>query len=201
VRHLHQVAAAHGTRVTTVGPGAETVPLASSPTARLTAIVPRQWPHLCARDANDCSIGLRIDQCASSVLFVGDAQRSEENVLDVRGHVSLLQVGHHGSDTSTSDAFVSRIAPRYAVISAGKRGEGTNAAYCHPRRSVVDRLTAALGGPDGASVAVFDATGGCGKPDEDSHWLETKSSRNLWLTARDGDVALSSSGDGIFRRR
>ena len=201
VRHMHDVAASRGTRVTSIGPGNEAAALTSSPSARLTAIVPERWPHACARDANDCSIGLRIDQCASSVLFVGDAQRSEEDGLDPRGHVTLLQVGHHGSDTSTSPAFLARVAPKYAVISAGKRGEGTNAGYCHPRRSVVERLTAELGDAPTGTVASFDATGGCGKEGEESHWIDARTSARLWITARDGDVVLSSVGDGVFLRR
>ena len=91
-----------------------------------------------ASDPNACSIALRIDYCKSSALFTGDAPREEEEVLDTRGKVTVLQVGHHGSKTSTGDAFLQQTRPKYAVISAAKPSEGTNDGYCHPRAVVVE---------------------------------------------------------------
>ena len=77
-------------------------------TSSLRPIVPPAWPASCAHDENECSIGLRIDFCSSSVLFTGDAEHEEEARLDPHGEAMLLQVGHHGSETSTSPRFLGR---------------------------------------------------------------------------------------------
>ena len=47
----------------------------------------------------------------------------------------ILKVGHHGSNTSTSDEFVKYLAPREAVISCG-----VNNRYGHPKKSVLETL-------------------------------------------------------------
>ncbi|MCB2356427.1 hypothetical protein LL065_15175 [Clostridium estertheticum] len=51
--------------------------------------------------------------------------------------VDVLKVGHHGSDTSTSDAFLSKVNPKYAVISCGKNND-----YGHPHKLTMDKLQA-----------------------------------------------------------
>ncbi|MDQ3224815.1 MAG: MBL fold metallo-hydrolase [Gemmatimonadota bacterium] len=57
-----------------VDPAARTVPLEGTDGVSLAAVVPAEWPEDCSREPNECSIGLRIDYCASSVLFTGDAE-------------------------------------------------------------------------------------------------------------------------------
>jgi competence protein ComEC len=148
---------------------------------------------------NDCSIGLRIDYCASSVLFTGDAEHDEEARLDPRGHVSLLQVAHHGSETSTSPGFLAKAHPTYAVISAGRPGEGLNVEYCHPRALVVKRLTSVLGGPGSRRLRSFDGERCAGSGPGD--WVDVPVSDRLWATERDGDVVLTTVGDGSFVKR
>jgi competence protein ComEC len=148
---------------------------------------------------NACSIGLRIDYCKSSVLFTGDASSEEEAALDTGGVVSLLQVAHHGSNTSTSEAFVAQAKPKYAVISSGKKDEGTNKGYCHPLKSTVDRLTNATGGAGSKVVEAFDALVTCNKS-KPENWVNVPTSDNLWVTARDGNVMLTTTGDGTFTR-
>lgn len=203
VRRLHEAAAARGVPITSVGPGATALPLADVAGVTLRAVVPARWPVDCAREPNDCSIGLFVSDCRASVLFVGDAERAEEALLDVGGApITLLQVGHHGSDTSTTPAFLAKVHPSVAVISAGKRDEGTNVGYCHPRRSVVERLDAVLGAPRGRTVDVFE--GPCSKPDERSKWSALAASDRLFITARDGDLVFESApadaGSGSFVR-
>ncbi len=188
----------HGATVAVVDPTHRTVPLAWPPGVTLTPIVPDRWPASCARDANECSIALRIDFGASSVLFTGDAEHDEELALDPRGTVTLLQVGHHGSETSTSPAFLSQVRPRYAVVSAGEPGEGLNREYCHPRASIVRRLTRVLGAPASGTLEAFDGDR-CHRA-QPSDWIGVPSSDALWATERDGDVVLTTTGDGAFRR-
>lgn len=199
VTRIHAVLDAAGIRRTVVEPGRLDVPLASSSLYGISAVVPRAWPHGCASHPNDCSIGLRIDYCETSVLLVGDAERSEEAALDV-GHATLLQVGHHGSDTSSTEAFLARVSPTYAVISAADRDEGTNGGFCHPRVATIQRLNQRLGGPGEAVVDAFDGALPCGR-ESDEGWRAQPTSERLWVTSRDGDVTLVSTGDGVFKVR
>ena len=48
---------------------------------------------------------------------------------------TILKVGHHGSRTSTSEAFVKAVSPMYAMISNGK-----NNNYGHPHQDTLDTL-------------------------------------------------------------
>jgi competence protein ComEC len=85
------------------------------------------------------------------------------------------------------------------VISAGKPDTGMNHDYCHPRSIVVKRLTAALSGPGSKSIHAFDGER-CDRA-RPSDWIEVPASDRLWATGRDGDVVLTSTGDGAFVRR
>ena len=59
-----------------------------------------------------------------------------ESGLDLKADV--LKAGHHGSSTSTSDAFLAAVNPDYAVISCGKDN-----SYGHPHQETMDKLNAA----------------------------------------------------------
>jgi competence protein ComEC len=90
--------------------------------------------------ANNDSLVLHMAYGATSVMLEGDAEAPiEEAMLAERGLQStLLKVGHHGSITSTRPEFLSRVAPRWAVISCGLRNR-----YGHPRQEVLEELQAA----------------------------------------------------------
>jgi len=100
-----------------------------------------------AEDANDASLIVRIEIDNRFVyLNTGDAPRSaEENLTDIwpadtlRAHV--LKLGHHGSLTSTSVAWLKTVRPDIAVISAG-RGN----SYGHPHPVTLARLDSAAVG-------------------------------------------------------
>ena len=196
VDKAHVAADAMQVKVVVVDPSHVGSPIADAAGVRFTPIVPHAWPPRCGDEPNDCSIGLRIDYCKSSVLFVGDAESDEEAVLDPLAPVTLLQVGHHGSDTSSSTAFLDKVKPKYAVISAGRPNAGLNTTYCHPRKAAVTRLNAALGGSGSSVLEVHEGEckGGAGS------WAPMRVSERLWATERDGDVVLMTSGDGVFRR-
>jgi competence protein ComEC len=198
VRRARRAAAEHGTLVQVIDPHHATVPLTASESLKITPIVPSAWPASCARDANECSIGLRVDFCASSILFTGDAEHEEEKLLDTGGPVTLLQVAHHGSDTSTTPGFLMKARPKYAVVSAGKAGEGLNVDYCHPRALVIQRLTLLLGGAGSRTLSAFDGERCSGARPGD--WVSVPASDRLWATERDGDVVLTTGGDGAFAR-
>ena len=87
------------------------------------------------RDLNEDSVVLLVTYRGFSALFTGDAGERAEPLLAARsGRVDLLKVGHHGSRTASSDAFLDRLTPRAAVISVG-----TN-TYGHPSAAATDRL-------------------------------------------------------------
>lgn len=138
-----------------------------------------QWYPECATNANDCSIALRIDDCSSSVLFTGDAEALEEADLPIDKPVTLLQLGHHGSKTSFEPGLLDRAKPRYAVISAGRPGEGAGRTYCHPRKETVDALTAVLGDAGAGVIHAFSATPSCHANPGDVLWVDEPAS--AWL--------------------
>lgn len=89
-------------------------------------------------DTNDTSIVLKVIYGETSFLFAGDAERdAEQAILDSGADLSatVLKVGHHGSDTSTTYPFLREIMPEYAVISVG---EGNS--YGHPTEDTLSRL-------------------------------------------------------------
>lgn len=89
-------------------------------------------------EVNDSSIVLKITYGYTSFLFTGDAGREAEQALLNSGvdlSATVLKVGHHGSDTSTTYPFLREIMPQYAVISVGK-----NNSYNHPTDNVLSRL-------------------------------------------------------------
>jgi competence protein ComEC len=199
VRDARRAAERRGVPVRVVDPDHRQVPLADAGDVRLTAVLPGAWPRSCREDPNECSIALRVDFGASSVLLMGDAEHQEEVQLEPLAPVTLLQVAHHGSDTSTTPAFLARTRPRYAVISAGRPGEGTNREYCHPRALIVRRLTRVLGGAGDSTLEAFDGER-CDRATP-SDWTHVPASDRLWAAPRDGDVTLVTSGDGTFERR
>ena len=209
-----------GVRIDTVGPSHAEVPLTGTGDVKLTAIVPSQFLPKCTAhpkdDRNLCSIMLRLDYCASSILFTGDEEVNEEPLFGTVDQADLLQAGHHGSNTSSGDAFLAAVKPSYVVISAGKPDEGMNRTYCHPRAETVRTLTKALGGANGKPLRAFESN----DPDSDEKnscklpknptaqdrrdyaklWVDVTTNRQLWATERDGDVVLSTTGDGTFVR-
>lgn len=91
-------------------------------------------------DENDLSIVVRIVYDQTSVLFTGDAElAAERDLIDSSYMISstLLKVGHHGSDTSSSYEFLKEIKPKLAIISVG-----ADNAYSHPSEVVLNRLDA-----------------------------------------------------------
>lgn len=81
-------------------------------------------PSISYNNANDMSLVLRVTSDDMTVLLCGDAtHKVEEDLLESGVDLSadVLRVGHHGSNTSTTDAFLTAVSPRYAVISSADR--------------------------------------------------------------------------------
>jgi len=79
------------------------------------------------------------------ILFTGDAYVVSENrVLDtLPQNIDILDVGHHGSNTSTGQNLLAHTTPTYAIIQVGTATPNTGNSYGHPHAPVVDRLGAA----------------------------------------------------------
>lgn len=115
-----------------------TVPTTGETFALGAAQVQILGPLRSAEDSNNSSIVLKVTYGATSFLFTGDAEREEEQDLLNAGEnlqSTVLKIGHHGSDTSTSYPFLRAVAPQYAVISVGAGN-----SYGHPTEAVLSRL-------------------------------------------------------------
>ena len=86
---------------------------------------------------NHDSLVLLVRYGQTSALLEGDAEAPSETRMVANGnlHADLLKVGHHGSKTSTTPAFLAAVAPSYSVISVGRRN-----FYGHPRHEVLEEL-------------------------------------------------------------
>jgi len=90
-------------------------------------------------NSNDYSIVLHMSHSSTSFLFTGDAEAPAEMQMLASGHsirANVLNIGHHGSRTSTTEAFLDAVNPQIAVISLG-----ANNQFGHPHRYVIERLT------------------------------------------------------------
>lgn len=93
-------------------------------------------------DVNSNSLVFRLWYGGDTFLFVGDCEEEEEIEL-VSGDYSwvldanVLKVGHHGSKTSSSEAFLSKVSPDYAIVSCG-----VGNSYYHPHKTALDHLKA-----------------------------------------------------------
>ena len=87
---------------------------------------------------NEASNVYRISYGQASFLITGDLTKENEQVILEQGksiHSTVLKVGHHGSNTSSSEEFLQAVAPSYAVISVGAGN-----SFGHPKQEVLNRL-------------------------------------------------------------
>jgi len=90
-------------------------------------------------DLNNYSAVLKFTFNNVSFLFMGDAESLSESEMLQAGYdvkADVLKVGHHGSNSSTSTEFLTRVSPKYAVISVGANND-----FGHPSASVLSRLS------------------------------------------------------------
>jgi competence protein ComEC len=87
---------------------------------------------------NNDSLVLRVRYGRHAFLLCGDVERQiEGSMLDAgeSPRADVLKVAHHGSRTSSTDEFLSAVAPAFAIVSAGFEN-----SYGHPNPDVLDRL-------------------------------------------------------------
>lgn len=89
---------------------------------------------------------LLVDDGRHSLLLTGDADiAAEQRFSQPLDKIDVLQVGHHGSKTSTGSRFVGKIQPKIALISSGRWNP-----WRFPHQDVVQRL-------EGAQSAVYNS--------------------------------------------
>lgn len=103
-------------------------------TAAFTVLSPKEYYE--KDNNNSVCILLRFGE--RKFLFTGDAEKeAEQDMID--GNISIkadvYKAGHHGSATSTTEAFLEAVNPSYVIISCG-RGN----SYGHPHEQVMELL-------------------------------------------------------------
>ena len=87
-------------------------------------------------DLNNTSIVLKLTYGSNKFLFTGDAEgKVEKQILESGIESDVLKVGHHGSQYSSTLAFLNAVNPTYAVIQVGK-----NNVYDHPKKVILNRF-------------------------------------------------------------
>ena len=86
-------------------------------------------------DLNQYSAVIMLTYGENKFLFTGDAGNESEGQITSDIKADVLKVGHHGSDTSTSQAFLNKVSPKYAVIEVGKDN-----SYGHPTAATLAKL-------------------------------------------------------------
>lgn len=91
-------------------------------------------------DENHNSLLVKATIGSKSCLYTGDAGQQAELLLLNLGcdlKADILKVGHHGSNSASSEAFLQAVSPNYSVISVGFND------YGHPHPETIHRLAEA----------------------------------------------------------
>lgn len=96
--------------------------------------------HGDANNLNNDSIICRVDFGSARMIFSGDAEKSSEEALLTTYSTKeldcdLFKLGHHGSHTSNTEAFIDAMSPKYAIASCGAGND-----YGHPHSEVRELL-------------------------------------------------------------
>ncbi len=134
---------------------------------RLTVLNPSVTTALGdASGLNDTSVVLRLTMGDASILLTGDISQAAEAALIRQGtdlRATVLKVPHHGSRTSSSPQFLSRVDPLIDVISVGAGN-----SFGHPTQETLDRL-------QGDAVLRTDENGDVTvSTDGEGIWVETQ---------------------------
>lgn len=90
-------------------------------------------------ESNNASIVMKVSYGDTDILLTGDASTGiEEFLVATYGQLlesEILKLGHHGSQTSTSELFLDTVKPEVAIVSAG-----VDNRYNHPHQTVMERV-------------------------------------------------------------
>ena len=160
------------------------------------------WPLDAFDNQNNQSLVIRVDFGESSFLFTGDLEQDAietllswydgENILDV----DVYQVGHHGSYNATTAPLLEALTPDIAVIPCGHWDYGRNSAskfttyaYGHPRKSVLDLLSAVIAGRRSQKTKVKAAEAA-------RDFVDYTVRKKIYSTAWDGNIKVKADLSG-----
>lgn len=95
-------------------------------------------PNKIYSELNNMSVGIKLTNGENSFVFAGDAEVLSENDIIDNGidlKANVLKLSHHGSNTSTSKAFLKAVSPKHTIISVGKDN-----SYGHPNVDTLKKL-------------------------------------------------------------
>ena len=130
-------------------------------------------------DSNNDSVVLRLTFDDISFLLTADIEsEAEERLADSNAELpsTVLKVGHHGSNTSTTQRFLEAVGPSIAAVSAG-----LDNTYGHPAPAVMERLEASVGAENVYTSQTWTGASrsfptvlrcGCGRSGEDGRVVE-----------------------------
>lgn len=106
----------------------------------LVADLPLQVVHPFTKGhgANEDSVALYGQFGGTSFLFMGDLDRTGEKAILMKYPnltVDVLKLGHHGSKTASDPAFIKKLGPRTAIVSAGRMNR-----YGHPNQETLTTM-------------------------------------------------------------
>ena len=129
-------------------------------------------------DINNESIVIKVNFGGNSFLFTGDGEDISEKEMLSKGFdlkSDVLKIGHHGSDSSTTQEFLDKVSPKYAVVSVGM-----NNSYGHPHKGSMDRLKA-------KNISVY-------RTDESGTIIATSNGKDITFNVKPGSYAYNGTG-------
>lgn len=167
-------------------------------------------------DLNNYSIVIKVTFGNNSFMFTGDAEAISETEMINKGFdvkADVLKVAHHGSGSSTSDEFLKKVSPKYAVVSVGKDND-----YGHPHKETMDRLKNSgitvyradecgtiICTSDGNNISFNSNSGSYNSPASTSNDNSSSSSskqtttENTQSSSSSGDQYVDSNGKGLIK--
>lgn len=130
-------------------------------------------------EINNYSIVIHLQYKNNSFMFTGDAENISENEIlqkQLNLKADVLKIGHHGSSSSTSNSFLNKVNPKYAIISVGKNND-----YGHPHKPTMERLKS-------KGITVY-------RTDECGTIIATSDGTNITFDTKPGSYSYSSSAN------
>jgi len=135
-RRLLRMAQANGVKVYRIVRGER---LAEGAGITITALNPAREPRYDGRaNPNNDSVALMLEYGMVKILLCGDMENEAEDEVCRSGlplKADVLRIGHHGGRSSSTEEFLKRVSPQWAIVSAGK-----NNRFGHPSPEALTRL-------------------------------------------------------------
>lgn len=156
------------------------------------------------KDSNNYSVVIKAEYGKNSFLFTGDAEELvEDEILSDNFNIKadVLKVGHHGSTTSTSEEFLNKVSPKYAVISCGN-----NNKYGHPHKETLEKLetrnvTTYRTDLEGTIIAQSDGTKITFSSDKNSNSeIKTETNTNETTETKSDDIYIGNKNSKKFHK-